>query len=147
MSAEEKEIDKIKQEIEHSSQKKKITMKEEIDHSIKMPPIAILFFLLYISLALYLIIAPTEGIPPYDIDAVSGEFTVAQDWLLTILLVVALAFLGLGVYFGWFRKEEEEEGEEEEAVIFSSEDESEGRSEKEEESTNDQSTETAVSED
>lgn len=120
VSDEEKEIEQIKQEIEAKAKKrrKKSKKKQEekaIDDAIHMNRWGILFFFLFFAMAGYLIISYQTGLPPFEIDIITNEISLSSDLLLTILLAISLALLGLGIYFGWIKEqptstEQEKEG-------------------------------------
>ena len=101
---------------EEITQKKKKRKKEEIDESefqITMNPWGIAFMILFIAIIGYLVAGLVAYLPPFEYDQIQGEYIIS-DGLLVVLLIAALIFLGLGIYFGWVRKPEEEEKEDEE---------------------------------
>lgn len=104
---------------------------EEIDLKINMNRWGIAFFIMFASVFGYLIIGAFVFLPPFMFNITTQEFLVDNPGLLATLLVIALAFLGLGFYFGWVKKPKETEEEqlddkpqkkisEKEEVIFSS---------------------------
>jgi len=70
-----------------------------------------LFMFLFVATLGYLILAPLIYIPPFEFNTTLNEYVI-NDLLLTILGILGLIFLGLGIYFGWFRKEKEPEASE-----------------------------------
>lgn len=67
--------------------------------------------IIFIAIVAYLIISPLVGIVPFEYGGSPGTYEI-NDLVITILGVVALVSLGLGIYFGWIRKDPEEESKE-----------------------------------
>ncbi|MBD3192404.1 MAG: hypothetical protein GF308_17325 [Candidatus Heimdallarchaeota archaeon] len=111
VSDEEKEIEKIKQEIQTKAKKrrkksrKKQEKDEEIDHNIHMNRWGILFFFLFFGIIGYLIISYQTGLPPFDLDMITGEISLVSDLLFTVLLIIGFVLLGSGIYFGWIKEQ------------------------------------------
>jgi hypothetical protein len=101
-------MEQAETEIQSDSTPKK-KGKKKIDDSefqINMNRWGIAFFILSIAVIAYIVISASASLPPFVFNVITEEFDISEG-LLTGLLVIALVFLGLGIYFGWIKKPEE----------------------------------------
>ncbi|RLI69580.1 MAG: hypothetical protein DRP02_08760 [Candidatus Gerdarchaeota archaeon] len=101
-------------EIEKQIPQKAKGKKEDPQLMIGFNKWGMLFMFLFVAILGYLILAPIVYIPPFAYNVIESEYII-NDLLLTILGILALLFLGLGIYFGWMKKEIPEEKSEEES--------------------------------
>ena len=92
--------------------------KEDTHLDIKFNKWGLTFMILFVAVVGYLIISPLAGIPPFQYDDLTHDFII-NELLVTLLGISALILLGLGIYFGWMKKQPEEEIIEDEQEIDS----------------------------
>ncbi len=112
MESKEEIIDQSEEEEESSLEPIIEEDKDKIDLTVNMNAYGFTFMILFVAVLGYLVISSFTAITPFQRDLVTNEFLI-NDTLLTILIVFGLAFLGLGIYFGWIHKFPEKKKEDE----------------------------------
>ncbi len=109
----ETDLNLIKADLPEKRAKK--TKKREVSDSelqIKVNPWGFSFMIFAIAILAYLVIGIIAALPPFEYNQLDEEYVI-NDTLLVILLIFMLIFLGLGIYFVWFKKAPEKEPSEE----------------------------------